>query len=65
MGKVTAKELKKGDKISVGGESLTIESVELSEIGKQGSQKCRIEAKKENGERVAIVRPADYPFNKL
>ncbi len=60
--KKTAKELKKGDKIELGGEILSIENLELSEIGKQGTQKCRISAKKQNGERIIIIRPADYPF---
>jgi translation elongation factor P/translation initiation factor 5A len=62
--KIEAKELKKGDKIIVGGEELLVESVEISEIGKQGTQKCRIEAVKKNGEKVVLVRPADYPIEK-
>ena len=61
--KKTAKELKKGDKIQMGGETLIVEETELSEIGKQGVQKCRIVAKRSNGESLAIVRPSDYPFN--
>lgn len=56
-----AEDLKKGDKIKIGQESLIIESIEISGIGKQGIQKCRIEARKENGEKVVLVRPADYP----
>ena len=61
--KKQAKELKKGDKISIGDEILVIESTEISGIGKQGVQKCRIAALKDNGERLVIIRPADYPFN--
>jgi len=57
-----AGELKAGDKISVMGESLHIESVETSDIGKQGTKKVRISALKPNGERVVIIRPWDYPM---
>lgn len=57
-----AKELKKGDLLEIGGEVLTVESLELSEIGKQGVQKCRIVARKQNKEKAVIIRPSDYPF---
>ncbi len=63
MIKKQAKDLKKGDKIEVGGEVLTIEIIEISDSGKQGKQKCRIEALKENKEKVIIIRPSDYPLN--
>ena len=58
-----AGEIKTGDKIIVGGEALTVSSIELSEVGKQGSKKCRIETKKANGETFILIRPADYPLN--
>jgi len=58
-----AKDIKKGDKLNIVGELLTIESVEISDIGKQGTKKVRIEAKKSNGEKIVLIRPADYPFN--
>lgn len=58
-----AKDLKQGNTIIVGGEKLIINSVEISDIGKQGTQKVRIEAKKANGEGVIVIRPSDYPFN--
>ena len=61
--KKQAKDLIKGDRIIVGGEELIVESIELSEIGKQGTRKCRIEAVKKDGEKVVIIRPSDYPFN--
>ncbi|MDO8460294.1 MAG: hypothetical protein Q7S74_04250 [Nanoarchaeota archaeon] len=61
--KKLAKELKKGDSLLIGGEKLSIEIIETSDIGKQGTQKVRLEAKKANGEKVVIIRPADYPFN--
>ena len=61
--KKKAKEIKSGDKIIVGGKKLLVENTELSDIGKQGSRKCRIEAKSEEGERIVIVRPEDYPID--
>jgi translation elongation factor P/translation initiation factor 5A len=60
--KKKASELKKGDKIAIGSETLEIESLEVSGLGKQGTQKCRIVAKRPNGEKLVIIRPADYPF---
>lgn len=57
-----ALELKKGDKIKVGSETLVIETIEISDISKQGTKKCRIVASKSNGEKIIIIRPADYPF---
>ena len=60
--KKQAKEAKKGDKILLGGEELLIEEVEISDISKQGTKKCRIIASKKNGEKITIIRPADYPF---
>ncbi|HRZ85773.1 MAG TPA: hypothetical protein P5277_03245 [Candidatus Paceibacterota bacterium] len=61
--KKQAKQLKKGDKISIGTDTLIVEEVELSDISKQGSKKCRIVASKSNGEKVVIIRPEEYPFN--
>lgn len=63
--KKKASDLKKGDKFPVGPETLVIESIEVSDIGKQGTKKCRIVALKSNGEKVIIIRPSDYPFNCL
>ncbi len=59
-----ASEIKSGDVILMSGENLKVTSVELSDIGKQGTQKCRIEALKSSGDKVVIVRPADYPIEK-
>ena len=56
-------ELKVGESIVVGGEKLIIESLEVSDIGKQGTKKVRLSAKKTNGEKIVIIRPEDYPFN--
>ena len=60
---IKAQDVKKGINIIIGGEKLIVESIEISDIGKQGTKKCRIEARKNNGERVVIIRPADYPFH--
>lgn len=63
--KKAAKDLKTGDKVSVAGETLKVKSIEISDIGKQGTKKCRIEFTKENGESVVAIRPEDYPFTIL
>ncbi len=60
--KKKALDVKKGDIIVIGGEELEVDEIETSDIGKQGTKKIRIVAKKKNGERVVIIRPADYPF---
>lgn len=60
--KKNAKDLLKGDIVSLAGQKCTIESVELSEIGKQGTKKCRLELKTAAGEKLVLVRPEDYPF---
>ena len=61
--KKKAEQLKKGDKIVIGPEILTIESIELSDVGKQGVKKCRIVALKQNEDKVILVRPSNYPFD--
>jgi len=62
MVKKKASELKVGDVVSIGGEKLKVIALEVSDIGKQGTKKVRIQAEKENGEKVVIIRPEDYPF---
>lgn len=39
-----------------------VEEVEISDIGKQGTKKVRIVAKKKSGEKIVIIRPEDYPL---
>ncbi len=56
-----ASELKKGEKIKILNKLWVIENIEISDIGKQGSKKCRIELSS-NGEKMAIIRPSEYPF---
>ena len=63
--KKKAEELKKGDKITLAGQEASIESTEISDIGKQGTKKCRLEVKLKNGEKSVVIRPADYPFTVL
>ena len=38
---------------------------EISEIGKQGLRKCRIVAVTEDEEKIIIIRPEDYPIEKI
>ena len=61
--KRTAKDLKKGDKVAVAGKKCFVESIEVSDIGKQGKRKVRLELKTEDGEKIIIIRPEDYPFD--
>jgi len=63
--KKQAKELKKGDKIKIAGKIYEIIEFEISNIGKHGKRKCRIEAQTEKGEKLIIIRPEDYPIEKI
>jgi translation elongation factor P/translation initiation factor 5A len=60
--KKPANELKKGDKIKLANKSFVIKEFELSDIGKHGKRKCRIEAESEQGEKITVIRPEDYPI---
>tara|TARA_Y100000310_G_scaffold174669_2_gene174720 strand:- start:398 stop:592 length:195 start_codon:yes stop_codon:yes gene_type:complete len=59
--KKPAKDLKEGDKITVFGKTGVIEKTELSDIGKQGKRKVRLEVNVD-GNKTVMVRPDDYPF---
>ena len=63
--KKLAKELKKGDTIMVAGKKMKIEAIEHSDAGKQGAKKCRLEVVSDAGEKTVLIRPEDYPFEKL
>jgi translation elongation factor P/translation initiation factor 5A len=63
MPKKKASEIKSGNKIKLAGKSCTVESVEISDIGKQGTRKVRISTKTLEGEKIVIVRPEDYPID--
>ena len=54
-----AKDLKKGDKILFDNQKLTVESVEVSKIGKHGKAKCRLETLNENNEKKVFIVLAD------
>ena len=58
-----AKDLKKGDRIKVADQTCTVNGIELSDIGKHGKRKVRIEAKTQKGEKIVLIRPEDYPFD--
>ena len=61
--KKLAKDLKKGDRIMIAGQQCVIETIEFSDIGKQGKRKCRLEVRTPNNEKLVIIRPEDYPFD--
>jgi len=60
--KKQAKDLKKGNSIKIAGESMKIEEIEISNIGKQGKRKVRMVAKNLKDEKIVLIRPEDYPF---
>ena len=60
--KKKAEQLVKGDVLVVAGKKCVIQTIEISDIGKQGVKKCRIELKTPEDEKVVLVRPSDYPF---
>ena len=64
MVKILAKDVKQGTILVLGGERVTVQEVEHSDIAKQGTKKTRLVAKKANGETVTIIRPAEYPLEK-
>jgi len=61
--KKQAKELKKDDEIIIADQKCTILEIEISDIGKHGKRKVRIEAQTEKGEKIVIIRPEDYSFS--
>ena len=63
--KKQARDLKKGDKIKIMDKFLSIEEIEISDIGKQGKRKVRIVASNEQNEKTVIIRPEDYPVETM
>ncbi|MBU3912626.1 MAG: hypothetical protein KKE50_00890 [Nanoarchaeota archaeon] len=61
--KKQAKDLKKKDKILVADQTCIVESLELSDIGKQGKRKARLVIITPGNEKIVLVRPEDYPFD--
>tara|TARA_Y100000310_G_scaffold343159_1_gene449497 strand:- start:9353 stop:9544 length:192 start_codon:yes stop_codon:yes gene_type:complete len=54
-----AKDLKKGDKITIDSENYTVESTEVSKVGKLGKAKCRIEALDKDYQKKIFIVMAD------
>lgn len=60
-----AKDLKVREKIKIADQTCVIESIELSDIGKQGKRKSRIVVITPKNEKLVLIRPEDYPFDVL
>lgn len=60
--KKKVKDVKKGEIVIIAGKECTVESIEMSDIGKHGKRKCRLEVKTDKNEKVVIIRPEDYPI---
>lgn len=61
--KKQAKDVKKGDFVIIGGKKCLINSFEISDVGKHGKRKCRMEAQTPEGEKIILIRPEDYPMD--
>lgn len=59
--KKKASDLKKGDKIKILDKIWTVNDLEVSDLGKQGSKKCRLELYS-GKDKISIIRPSEYPF---
>lgn len=62
--KKQAKDLKQGEKLNLFGKAGIIEKIEISDIGKQGKRKVRIEVNVD-GNKSVLIRPEDYPLEIL
>ncbi|MEK6935679.1 MAG: hypothetical protein AABW67_02745 [Nanoarchaeota archaeon] len=60
-----AKDLKKGDKVTIANQKFLVNTIELSDIGKQGKRKVRLELLSEKQEKLIIIRPDDYIFDSI
>ncbi len=60
-----AKDLKTKEKIRIADQICSIESIEISDIGKQGKRKVRIVVITPKNEKLVLIRPEDYPFDIL
>jgi translation elongation factor P/translation initiation factor 5A len=63
--KKQAKDLQKGEKIMITNQECLIQEIEISDLGKHGKRKVRIEALTPKGEKIVIIRPEDYPFESI
>ena len=59
------KDLKKGDKVTIANQKFLVNTIELSDIGKQGKRKVRLELLSEKQEKLIIIRPDDYIFDSI
>ena len=60
MERKKADTIKTGDKVLIEEEVCTVKKVEISNIGKHGKAKVRIEAESSKGEIKVVVRPSDF-----
>lgn len=58
-----AREIKKDDVIKVAGKKCKVLGIEISDIGKHGKSKVRLELLTPENEKLVIIRPDDYPFD--
>lgn len=56
---VKARELKKGNKISIEGMDLTVSKIDVSKIAKHGKAKCRIEGINSKKQKQVFIVLAD------
>lgn len=61
--KKKAKDIKKDDNVIIAGKKCKVLNVEVSDIGKQGKRKVRLELLTPENERLVIIRPEDYPID--
>jgi translation elongation factor P/translation initiation factor 5A len=59
--KKQAKDVKKGETILLAGKSCAVLEMEISDIGKHGKSKVRLELLTPENEKIVIIRPAEYP----
>lgn len=59
-----AKDLKKGDIITLDNQPYTVEKVDVSKIAKHGKAKCRVETVTKTGEKKVFIFPADHDISK-
>lgn len=60
---VRARELEKGNKISIEGVDLTVAKIDVSKIAKHGKAKCRIEGIDKNKQKKVFIVLADQEIN--
>lgn len=61
--KKQAKEIKKGDFVLIVGKKFKVIDKEISDMGKHGKSKVRLELLTTENEKLVIIRPEDYPID--